>query len=580
MRQLIKRLFLAGLLTFSVIACQTNQLAVTTSAEAPAASAVIRYQTVHHPVYGKKGMVVSQNHIATQVGQQILSQGGNAIDASVAMGFVLAVTLPRAGNLGGSGFMLIHDADTKNNTALDFRSAAPKAAAAPNALRDADGELRWADMTHGPQAPGVPGTVAGLYQAWQQFGSMPWDTLLQPALDLATDGIFVTHDLAFALQAASKVLIRFPGSATAYLKPDGSSYQAGEHFKQPDLAWSIQAIMAQGGDAFYEGLVGQRIVEHMEEVGGFITQQDLSDYQVRVREPVVGEYRGYTVVTQPPVSAGGVTLLQMLNTLEHFDLKSLGANSAASLHIIAEVMKQAAANRRFGLGDPDFVSVPISTIVGPDIAKHMASQVNLSLATPVSDIKPVDTQIYESPNTTHYSVMDKEGNAVATTYTLGHSFGSGFVVPGTGILLDNQIRNFTYNQDNHSNAIAPGKRMLSTMTPTLVLKPDDTVYMVTGTPGGGRIINVILQVIINVIDHDLNLAQATHQPRIHQAWRSANLGLETGIGIDTRRLLENLGHVLETHQTMGSVQSILYKAGVFHGAADPRRPGALALGLD
>ena len=342
----------------------------------------------------------------------------------------------------------------------------------------------------------------------------------------------------------------------------------------------FRLLQQEGADGFYRGTLARKITDHMESVDGFLSMEDLDNYRVRVREPVQGSYRRYKILASPPVSAGGVTLIQMLHTLENFDLKALGPNSGKGLHLVAETMKQAAANRRFGLGDPDFVDVPIDNIISKTLANNMAAKIRKDQATPTADIKPIDPQTYESRQTTHYSVMDADGNAVSTTYTLGHSFGSGFVVPGTGILFDNQIRNFTYNQDNHANAIAPGKRMLSTMTPTLVLNPDDSVYLVTGTPGGGRIINIILQVLINVLDHDLNLAEATHQPRIHQPWRSPNLGVETGIGIDTRRILEGLGHTLETQQTMGSVQSILFKSGVYQGAADPRRPGALALGVD
>ncbi len=544
-------------------------------------ASVIRYNTIHHPVIASDGMVVSQNAIATRIGQQVLADGGNAVDAATAVAFALAVTLPRAGNIGGSGYMLIHLAESGENIALDYRSMAPLSASLDRYRDAASADIDWDAMTRGARASGVPGTVAAVHLAWQRYGSLPWAQLLAPARALAQDGIVVTEDLAFALRATAPVLAQFPSSAAAYLREDNTAPIAGEQLRQPDLAWSIEQIMAHGADAFYRGAVAQRIVAAMAAAGGSIDAADLAAYRVRERAAVTTQYRGHTVVAAPLSSAGGVTLMQMLNVLSHFNLKQMGAGSARSLHVLAETMKRAYANRRAILGDPDFVSIPLQVYLGAALAQAMASDIDLGRAARVSDIQAWSMEPQEGRDTTHFSVMDAAGNAVSNTYTLGYSFGSGFVAEGTGILFDNQIRNFSHRTDqDHPNAMAPGKRMLSTMTPTMVMDPQGQVLLVTGTPGGSRIINVILQLIVNVVDHGMNVAQATHQPRIHQDSRAQVLGIEYGMNADTTALLEQLGHEVEFQQTMGSTQSILQRDGFFFGAADPRRPGALALGLD
>jgi len=541
---------------------------------------IIRYDSIHHPVVARHGMVVSQNRTATQVGQQILARGGNAVDAAVAVGFALAVTLPRAGNLGGSGFMLVHNADKKETIALDYRSVAPMAATMEK-LQGEDGEIDWDRLTFGPIAPGVPGTVAGLYLAWQRYGSLPWPDLLQPAYDLANQGFTVTDDLAFALANGVSALSRHERSAAIYLKGDNEPLEAGDMLVQKNLAWSIRQIQQQGADAFYRGEVGQRIVAAVQEAGGLISMQDLASYKVRPRRPVLTRYRDHAVVSMAPVSAGGVTLLQMLNMLSNFDMSKYDQGSAKSLHLLAEVMKRAAANRRTYLGDPDFVDIPMQGYLSQKLARNMAKGINLRKAAKVKNVDPQPPGKYESRETTHFSVIDRFGNAVSNTYTLGYSFGSGFVAGETGILLDNQIRNFSYRYGpDHPNVMRPGKRMLSTMTPTMVFEPDGKVMMVTGTPGGSRIINVILQILVDVIDYDLNIAEATHRPRINQGWRSQTLGVEKGLSTDTIRRLKEMGHTVSVQRSMGSTQSITWKGGLFYGAADPRRPNALALGLE
>jgi len=541
---------------------------------------IIRYDSIHHPVVARYGMVVSQNSTASKVGQQILVRGGNAVDAAVAVGFALAVTLPRAGNLGGSGFMLVHKADSKETVALDYRSVAPLATTLEK-LQGEDGKIDWDRLTFGPVAPGVPGTVAGLHLAWQRYGSMPWADLLQPAYELANEGIEVTDDLEFALTDGVSVLSRYGRSAAIYLKGDKESLKAGDLLVQKNLAWSIGQIQQHGADAFYRGQVGRRIVDAVQAAGGLISMEDLASYKVRLRKPVLSAYREYAVVSMAPVSAGGVTLLQMLNMLGNFDLGKYQQGSAKSLHLLAEVMKRAAANRRTYLGDPDFVEIPMQGYLSKQLARHMAKDINLRKAAKVKDIDPQAPGKYESRETTHFSVIDRFGNAVSSTYTLGYSFGSGFVAGETGILLDNQMRNFSYRDGpDHPNAMRPGKRMLSTMTPTMVFEPDGKVMLVTGTPGGSRIINVILQLLVNVIDYDLNIAEATHRPRIHQGWRSQTLGVENGLSADTIQRLTEMGHRVEVQRSMGSTQSINWQDGLFYGSADPRRPNAQALGLN
>jgi len=556
--------------------CSTPALAQQTST---LKQAIVRYDAIHHPAKGRFGMAVSQNSLATRVGQQTLANGGNAVDAAVSMGFALAVTLPRAGNLGGSGFILVHMANENKTEAIDYRSVAPMAASVEK-FAGPDGELDWDRLTWGAMAAAVPGTVAGMYMAWQRYGSMDWKALLQPAYQLAQQGFEVGHDLADVLNmAADEFRVHAPGSA--YLRQDGQPWVAGDMLVQPDLAWSIGQIMEQGASAFYGGELAQRIVAAFAKNGGLLSSEDLAAYRARERTPVSTTYRGKRVISMPPVSSGGVTLLQMLNILENFDLQAYPQGSAKSLHLLAEVMKRAAANRRTFLGDPDFSEMPVDAYIGKQLAAEMAKKIDVQHAARVKDIEPESLGDAESRDTTHYSVMDRNGNAVSNTYTLGYSFGSGFVAEGTGILFDNQMRNFSYRAGSgHPNALAPGKRMLSTMTPTIVLDGNGKVLLVTGTPGGGRIINVILQVLVNVIDYGLNIAEATDRPRIHQGWQQQDLAIETGMNPEVISLLQGMGHEVDMQRTMGSTQSIMWRDGLFEGSADPRRPNALALGLD
>lgn len=543
---------------------------------------LLEYPSIHAPTTGGRGMVVTQNEIASRVGADILRRGGNAVDAAVAIAFALAVTLPRAGNLGGDGFMLIHDARAGETRFIDFRGIAPAAATMARYLDAAGQETRAASV--GYIAPSVPGTVAGLEMAHRRHGRLPWRQVVAPAIRLAADGVVLTHDEAFVFGWARERLSTSEAGRRTFYRPDGSLFQAGERLRQPDLAWSLRQIASGGADAFYRGAIARRIVADMERHGGLITLADLAAYRPVERAPLVGTYRGYTIVTSPPASAGGATLINMLNILERFDLASMGAGSAGALHIMAETMKLGYADRYRFLGDTDFVRVPLAGFLSKDYAATRAAMISPERSRPASELGAGDPWRYESPQTTHFSVADAEGNAVSTTYTLGADFGSGVMIEGTGILLNNQMDNFSHEQAAAAaargepappNALQPGKRMLSTMMPTMVFR-DGRPWLITGTPGGNTIIDTVLQVIVNVIDFRLNIAEATHQPRIFQA-TTDTLRVEPNFNPDTIAALRARGHSITSNETMGSAQSIMIQDGLFLGAADPRRPGALAV---
>jgi gamma-glutamyltranspeptidase/glutathione hydrolase len=555
---------------------------------APAAAQsqqLLNYPAIHQPVVGEGGMVVSQNQVASEIGARILKQGGNAVDAAVATAFALAVLLPRAGNLGGDGFMLIHLAEGDRNLFVDFRSVAPLAAR-PEMFLDAAGKENAA-ASRGYRAPSVPGTVAGLHLAQRKYGSLPWAKVVQPAIDLAEKGIVLSHDEAWVFTWAHDRLQASEAGKRVFFKPDGSFYKAGETWRQPDLANTLKAIRDGGADALYRGPLAKRFAADMAVHGGLITEADLAAYKAVERTPLVGSYRGRTIVTSPPASAGGVTLLEALNILEHFDLKSKGAGSAASLHLIGEALRLANADRYRFVGDTGFVRVPLKGLTAKDYAAERARLIDPDKAMSTSKDNAGEPFRYESPNTTHFSVADAHGNSASTTYTLGADFGSGVMVDGLGFLLNNQMNNFSHEQALKArstgaplppNTMAPGKRMLSTMVPTMVLK-DGKPWLVTGSPGGGTIIGTVLQTLVDVIDFDLNIGEATHIPRIHQA-NGETIELEPNFNPDTARLLAGMGHKIKPRQTMGSTQSIMIEGDKFLGAADPRRPGALAVGVD
>lgn len=552
-------------------------------APALAQQRLLEYPAIHHPVITQNGMVVSQNSIATEVGVEILEKGGNAVDAAVATAFALAVTLPRAGNLGGDGFMLVHIASTNQTLFIDYRSVAPRTARIEQFIGPDGKELKTS--SEGYLAAAVPGTVAGLEMAHRKWGKLPWKTVLAPAIRLADKGVALSPDEAFVFTWGRERLSASEPAKAAFYHRDGSLYGAGETLRQPDLAWSLRQIAKGGAKAFYEGPIAHRLVEDLQAHGGLITLEDLAAYRPVERKPLVGDYRGLQVVTSPPASAGGASLLEMLNILERFDMKALQQGSARSTHLIAEALKLGTADRYRYLGDTGFVKVPLAGFASKVYAAERAKLIDPDRAKPASALGAGDPWAYESPNTTHISVADAEGNAVSNTFTLGADFGSGVMAKGTGFLLNNQMSNFSHEQAVEArehdepppaNGMAPGKRMLSTMMPTMVFK-DGKPWLITGTPGGGSIVSAMLQLIVNMVDYDLNVAEATHRPRVYQD-AGDTLSVEPGFNPDTAERLIAMGHKLKPRNTIGSSQSIMIQDGLFLGAPDPRRPGAEAAG--
>lgn len=542
-------------------------------------------RAIIHPVIADQAMVVSEEATATGVGLDILKQGGNAVDAAVAMGFTLAVTLPRAGNLGGGGFMLVYDAKTQKTIAIDFRETAPSAATRDMFL-DERGEVDPNLSRYSYLAVGVPGTVAGLALALERYGTLPLAQVIAPAIRLAEEGITVTQELSYSLKTARKRLQPWPASRQIFFKADGSPYEPGETLQQKQLAGSLKAIAKEGPEAFYSGEIAQKIVADMTANGGLITLEDLENYRALIRKPVRGQYRGYRIASMPPPSSGGVHLLQILNILEHYPISVLGHNSAATLHRMTEAMKLAYADRSEYLGDPAFVDIP-AKLTSKDYADQLLQQIDSERARPADEIRPGGAPVpIESPDTTHFSVVDTAGNAVATTYTINFSYGSGITAAGTGILLNNEMDDFSAKPGvpnaygligGDANAVEGGKRPLSSMTPTLVFK-DGNPFLVTGSPGGSQIITTVLQTIMNVIDHDMNIAAATIAPRVHHQWLPDELRVEQSLNPDTIAALKALGHVVKISDAMGATQSIVRLSEGITGFSDTRRPGGLAAG--
>lgn len=549
---------------------------------------LINSASLAQPVWAPQGMVSTQERLATQVGVDILRQGGNAIDAAVAVGFALAVTLPRAGNLGGGGFMLIHLAETQQTVALDYREIAPSSAHRDMYLNE-DGSVDSNRSRFHGLAVGVPGTVKGLLTALREYGTLSPRQVIRPAIQLASRGFPVSHDLAQSLQRSRERLTRWPASAQVFYHRDGSDYETGEILRQSHLANTLRGIARDGEAGFYQGRTAQRIVDAVNQAGGNMSLQDLTDYQVKLREPVWGNYRGYRIASMPPPSSGGTHIVQILNMLEHFDLAAFGHNSAQSMHLMAESMKRAYADRSEYLGDPDFVDVPVQRLTSKAYADHLVKQIDPAQATDSQQVKPGLSSFEESPQTTHFSVVDRWGNAVSNTYTLNFSYGSGIMAAGTGVLLNNEMDDFSAKPGvanaygligGDANAVEARKRPLSSMSPTLVFPPDSqNVMLVTGSPGGSRIITTTLQIISNVIDHQMNIAEATQAPRFHHQWLPDKLTVEKGFSVDTLRLLEEKGHQLDVSRwAMGSTQSILRVEDGWSGASDPRQSDSLTLG--
>lgn len=537
--------------------------------------------TIHHPIIGQNGMVSTQHLEATKVGLEILKKGGNAIDASVAVGFSLAVVLPRAGNIGGGGFMVLYDVDSDNTTTINYRESAPISSREDMYL-DEEGNVDNQKFNMSYHSIGVPGTVAGMIMALEKYGTMKLSEVIAPAIRLAEEGFPLTYDQANLIKRYESRLRKWPETEKIFYKSKTECYQAGDTLRQPDLAWSLKQISQHGAKAFYGGSIAEKIVADMKNNGGIMTINDFKQYKVYEASPVWGSYRGYEIASMPPPSSGGIHVIQMLNILEYFPLKYLGHNSAETIHLMAEVMKLAYADRSEHLGDPLYWDVPVNGLASEAYAAKLKEKVNRYRTTPAEDISPDQPQDYESEETTHYSIVDKKGNVVSNTYTLNFSFGTGIVAKGTGILLNNEMGDFSAKPGSpnafgllggQANAVKPGKRPLSSMTPTLVFK-DKKPFLVTGSPGGSRIITTVLQIILNVIDHDMNVAEASNAPRIHHQWYPDILFHEKGISHDTKLILESKGHSLQTRAVMGSTQTIMLKDGYLLGSSDPRRPDA------
>jgi gamma-glutamyltranspeptidase / glutathione hydrolase len=537
------------------------------------------------PVRGKNGMVASVSEIASQVGVDILKRGGNAVDAAVAVGLALAVVWPSAGNLGGGGFMVIRRADGKA-TAIDYREMAP-AAAHRNVYLDDKGEYINESSTYGHAAAGVPGTVAGLAYALEKYGTMKWAQIAEPARKLAAEGFPVWYQLERSLKGSSKELSRYPETKRIFLR-DGNPYETGEIFKQPELAAVFKRMIKQGPREFYEGRTAQLIEESMRRAANdgkpWMTVEDLKKYKPVEREPLRGTYRGHEIITMPPPSSGGVAMLEMLNILERYDLKSMGPGSSQTIHTMVEAMRRAFADRAQFMGDPDFVKVPVAGLISRKYADKLAETINPEHASTSQEIGNGDPLPYESPETTHFTVVDKEGNVASNTYTLNESFGNKITVEGAGVLLNNEMDDFAPKPgapnaygliQGESNAVAARKRPLSSMTPTIVLK-DGKLYFAVGSPGGPTIINTVTQVIVNIIDHGMNIQQAIDWPRVHHQWMPDQISYEPyGLAPDVLNRLQSMGHKFGKPRYMGDAEGVMIddKIDVRLGASDPRLDG-------
>jgi len=540
-----------------------------------------------HPVQGSQGMVATSHTLATEVALKVLKDGGNAIDAAVTAGFALAVTQPRSGNIGGGGFLVYSPGNGDAPEAIDYRETAP-AAATETMFQDQDGNVVSERSRFSHKAAGVPGTVAGLALALERHGTLSLSQALAPAIRLAREGFVVPHRFTEGLEQARDRLERWPATRATFYKKDGSAPQPGEVFRQPELADTLQRIAKQGVKGFYEGETAQLIVAEMRRGEGLITLEDLRNYEPAVRQPVHGTYRGFDIYSMSPPSSGGTHIVQILNILEDYPIGEWGHNSANTIHHMAEAMKLAYADRSEYLGDADFVAVPLEGLTSKGYADQLRTSIKADKARPASEIAPGKPGPRESPETTHFSVVDRWGNAVSNTYTINFSYGSGITVAGAGFLLNNEMDDFSAKPGvpnaygligGEANKVEPGKRMLSSMSPTIVRK-DNRNFLVTGSPGGSRIITTTLQVIMNVIDHNMNIQTAVSAPRIHHQWLPDEIRVEQGISPDTLDLLRARGHTINTGSAMGAIQSILIgEDGTLYGGADPRRSTSSAMGF-
>ena len=531
------------------------------------------------PARARHAMVVTREAHATDAGEAVLESGGNAVDAAVAVAFTLAVTHPSAGNLGGGGFMLIRFADGRS-TFIDFRERAPAAASHDMYIDPSTGKP-GEDSIVGYRASGVPGTVRGMEYAHNKFGSKPWKELVEPAVRLAREGFPVSYSLAQMLHgAASEKLARFPESERIYLK-DGAFYEAGDVLKQPELARTLERIRGKGAKDFYEGETAKELAADMKEHGGTITLADLHDYKAIERKPLEGQYKGFGIITAPPPSSGGIGILQMMGMLEGTDYAKEGAGSAYALHFEAEAMRRYFADRAEYMGDPDFVKVPLKALLDSAYIAKRRESIDPAHATPSDQIHAGDLSAYESAETTHFSIVDAQGNAVAVTYTLNGSFGSGVTATGLGFLLNNEMDDFAPQPgtpnvyglvQGEADSVAPHKTPLSSMTPTIVTR-EGKLYMVVGTPGGPTIINTVLQTILNVLDFHMNMQEAVDQPRIHHQWLPDTLRVESTVSPDTQELLRQRGHQISVVSSIGEVAAIRVEGQWIEGAPDGRTDG-------
>ena len=532
----------------------------------------------------KNGMITSQHFLATAVGEKILNKGGNAYDASIAIAFTLAVVLPRAGNIGGGGFMVIYDGETKKPYSIDFREKAPEFSSKDMYLNK-DGTFNDLKLsTFGYLASGVPGTVAGLWEVHKKFGSLPWNVLIEDAIYFAENGFEITPFLADILLRYSEDLSSFPETKEIFQKhyPNFKN----KMLVQSDLANTLRIIASKGRDGFYKGEIAEKISSEMKTNGGLITKSDLQKYNPVWREPLISEYRDTSIITMGPPSSGGLHIIQMLNIIENFELNLMKHNSLEYINLLAEVMKYAYSDRSKYLGDPDFYEVPIKKITSKDYAKNILSNIKIGKATPANDIYPGKHFIKESHETTHFSVADKSGNVVSMTYTLNSTFGSKVVIKDTGILMNNEMDDFSAapgipNQFNllgaEANQITPFKRPLSSMTPTIVLK-DEELFFTTGSPGGSRIISAVLQSILNIIDFGMDLEEATFAKRIHHQWYPDILEFEFSLDEEINMKLQKMDYVTSIVIPLTCLQTIMFKDGIYYGYGDFRRVDAFASG--
>jgi gamma-glutamyltranspeptidase/glutathione hydrolase len=548
------------------------------------AFAPLAYAASHEETHGKAGMVASRSAIASAVGAGILRDGGNAVDAAVATGFALAVVYPSAGNLGGGGFMVIRLADGTVAT-NDHREKAP-ARATRDMFLDEAGNVVPGRSTHSHLAAGVPGTVAGLLDVLERYGTMSRKEVLEPAIRLAKYGFFLNYDLASDFAAEKEAFANDAGSARVFMKKNGSTWSEGERFVQTDLAKTLERIAKQGRDGFYAGRTAALVIEEMQRGGGLIDAKDLAEYRSVWREPIRGTYRGHEILSMPPPSSGGVLLVQMLNALEPYDVGAMGYGSADAIHLMIEAERRAYADRAEHLGDSDFYPVPVARLIDKTYARERFASFDPARASRSADIAPGALPA-ESPDTTHVSIMDGKGNAVAYTTTLNLSYGSKILVDGAGFLLNDEMDDFSAKVDapnayglvgRVANAIEPGKRMLSSMTPTIVLGRDGQPLLVTGSPGGSTIITTVLQVVVNVVDHGMTLSDAVGMPRFHHQWQPDRVVYEKhGISPDTLAALNARGHanvvVLPFGRGIGDANSVMSASGELLGMGDPRNAG-------